>query len=99
MIRQIAFAAGLAALAFTTQGASAQTATRSVSYTDLDLSSPEGQARLDARLRHAADAVCGIEGTRLPLAEEMQARRCAREAIGNARATYAAARTNRVLSR
>lgn len=39
------------------QPASAET--RIVSYADLDLSSPQGQAALDRRIEHAVRQVCG----------------------------------------
>ena len=37
----------------------AQNVSKAVSYADLDLSSPDGQARLNSRLRRAVQAVCG----------------------------------------
>jgi len=48
----------------------AEVAVAAVEYSDLDLSTERGQARLHIRLRNAAQYVCGMDirdaGTRLP---------------------------------
>lgn len=71
-----------------------ETETRSkvVRTADLDLSTAEGQARLDARLRHAAGVVCDVATGPHPLAEASQQRRCFNDALKAARASYAMAR-------
>lgn len=51
----------------------AEVAVAAVEYSDLDLSTERGQARLHIRLRNAAQYVCGMDirdaGTRLPSRE------------------------------
>jgi len=70
-----------------------------VRYADLDLSTPEGQARLDARLRHAASAVCDFTSGPRPLSEATEARRCYNDALKSARQSYAALATRKAYSR
>ncbi|MFM9935558.1 MAG: UrcA family protein [Novosphingobium sp.] len=79
------FAAGLV---FCAQPAAAKaanqemdTSQRLVRYGDLDLSTANGQARLEGRLRSAASAVCGASYGQHPLNEAMEAKRCYRSAI------------------
>lgn len=106
--------AGLAGLAFCTQPAAAQTAVspvaplnayaaqaeqRLVHYADLDLSSPKGQAKLEARLRSAASAVCGTGYGPHPLNEAMEARRCYRTALQAAYRQVASIGNTRMVSR
>jgi UrcA family protein len=88
---------GIAALLLTAASSNAQgsgsAATVRVSYADLDLSGPAGQAALASRLRHASETVCpGQESSQL--AEMTAARRCARQASQDAagRAAIAIAR-------
>jgi hypothetical protein len=92
--------AGLVGLALCTQPAVAapaakadtsmqQVQQRLVPYADLDISTPEGQARLNARLRHAAAAVCGASYGAHPLTEVMESRRCYRDALQSAQRSMA----------
>jgi len=111
MLKMSLIAASLAGLALCTQPAAARPATtapasvdrlvlqRSVPYADLDLSTAEGQARLDARLRHAAAAVCEANSGPHPLTEVMAARRCYREALQSARRTMASLGATKVAAR
>ncbi len=57
---------------------------RMVKYTDLDLTTAAGQLTFDARLRHAASAVCEANYGPHPLSEMMEARRCYRNAVQSA---------------
>jgi UrcA family protein len=90
---------GLAGLVLCTQPAAAHSAAslpaeianpalepmqREVRYADLDLSTAKGQARLEVRLRSAANAVCGSNYGFNPLSEAMEARRCYRSALDGA---------------
>lgn len=90
----IAFAAAPAAFA-----EEPVTMTRLVRYSDLDLASPEGQARLDARLRYAAARVCETSAGPHPLSEEISSRRCYTRALNGARQSFAAVMTSKSLSR
>ncbi|MEO0032617.1 MAG: hypothetical protein RIS94_2375 [Pseudomonadota bacterium] len=72
---------------------------KEVRYGDLDLTTPHGQAALDARLRRAASDVCSNGPGPHPLSDEVSARRCYKQALQNARQTYAAAVTRNALSR
>lgn len=62
----------------------AETAEALVRYDDLDLSSDQGLRQLQARYRHAAQYVCGMDiiatGTRMPSRE---ARSCYAEKLRN----------------
>ena len=69
MIRSRLFSAGLLGLALAaSQPASA--GTRSVVYSDLDLTTKQGEAQLNARLRQAAKDICGLNKADLPEAPE-----------------------------
>lgn len=57
--------------------------TRAVSYAHLDLGSPKGQARLDRRIRAAAEAVCPGGDLRVSV-RYLEHRQCVREAIARA---------------
>ena len=93
MFKNALIAAGLAGLVFAAQPAFANSAApgeyasdvvdknRLVQFGDLDLSTVAGQAKLDARLRRAASAVCDATHGPRPLAETMEARRCYRNAV------------------
>jgi len=63
----------------------AETVSVPVAYGDLNLASEAGAARLDARIRKAADKVCG----RADLGTAIKVANCRRDAIGTARATLA----------
>jgi UrcA family protein len=53
-----------AAIASPARAADADTQSALVHYQDLDLTTDAGEARLKARIAHAADAVCGPQGGR-----------------------------------
>jgi UrcA family protein len=59
--------------------------TRIVSYTDLDLSTQEGQAKLDARIRAAAKQVCNLHHRDLSAADAEAGRACFARAMADAR--------------
>lgn len=98
MFKNALIATGLVGLVFAAQPAFAQTADnadvivqhRMVQYSDLDLSTTQGQSKLDARLRHAASAVCEANYGPHPLSEAMESRRCYRNAIQSAQRAMAA---------
>ena len=69
---------------------------RLVRFADLDMATPEGQARLDIRLRRAAAAVCEANYGPQPLSEAMEARRCYRNALQSARTTMASVGTTKI---
>jgi UrcA family protein len=54
-----------------------------VNYADLDLSSPAGQAALDARVRRAAQSLCDVRGVR-DIGQAMASRSCLTFALGHA---------------
>ena len=56
-----------------------------VSTADLDLSTPVGRSRLDVRLAHAAEQVCGPTSS-IDLAGANAARQCRQEVLASARA-------------
>jgi len=110
MFKNTLIIAGIAAgLALTVQPAAAQSAAaqssgteamqRLVRYSDLDLSSAQGQAKLDARLRSAASAVCAANYGPHPLSEAMEARRCYRNALNAAQRQVASIGNTRLVSR
>lgn len=75
----IAASTVLAAPAFAADGV---TRTVSVRYSDLDLSTQEGQAALERRLDRAAERVCGIDRrTSGPSMPSTDAMRCYRETV------------------
>jgi len=69
---------------------------QSVSISDLDLATPEGQRRLDARIRRVARSVCDVDtfrtGSHVPAPEALE---CYREALRNARERVVQAVANR----
>ena len=72
-MKTLALASATIALAFTASPALAntyETQTMTVETADLNLATPEGQARLDRRIESAARDVCGanvaLSGTRIP---------------------------------
>ena len=86
-MKTLTIAAATLAMAVTATPAlagSGDVASKSVGYADLNLSTPEGQARLDQRIESAAKSVCRVyeirTGTRLP---SSQANAC----LANARAS------------
>lgn len=56
-----------------------------VKFSDLDLSSPEGQARLDARIAAAARKVCMASQPDVTMADVQAGRRCFNAAVADAR--------------
>lgn len=64
--------------------AEAENISIAVRYSDLDLSTKEGQRALERRMENAAEQVCGIDrrtsGVALPSTESM---RCYRETVKN----------------
>lgn len=86
-------AAALLGLALTAAPALAveKTAVR-VAFSDLDLTTTEGQVQLDRRLTSAARKACGFTGTEaITLAANMQARTCYKQARSKARQAMAVA--------
>ena len=83
-----AVAAALASTAFAVAPAAAASPyerSTTVSYADLNLSSPAGQATLDRRIKRAAEQVCGSEHD-LSLKVRQVARECQSEVIAGAKA-------------
>lgn len=84
MFKKTLFAAGLVGLALSAaQPASAET--RKVDYSDLDLSTTHGQARLNARLRDAAKDVCGLKRKDNTAAQDEAGRQCFAKSYADAR--------------
>ena len=110
MFTKTLIAAGLVGLVLSAQPAAAQPTAvqaatsadaarvqhRLVDFADLDMATTEGQARLDARLRRAAAAVCEANTGPHPLSEAMEARRCYRDALLSARTTMASLGTAKI---
>ena len=69
---------------------------QSVSISDLDLATPEGQRQLETRIRRVARKVCDVDaprtGSHVPAPEALE---CYREALRNARERVAEAVANR----
>ncbi|MBF9151317.1 UrcA family protein [Novosphingobium jiangmenense] len=84
MFAKTLFSAGLLGLALSASQP-AFAGTRIVGYTDLDLSTKEGDAQLNARLRKAAKDVCGLSQPDLPTAEWEAARQCFAKSYADAR--------------
>lgn len=110
MFTKTLIAAGLAGLALCTQPAAAsqaaqfdaqaiQPAQRLVRFADLDLSTAQGQAHLEARLHRAASAVCEANYGPHPLSEAMEARRCYRNALQSAHRQMASNGNMKMVSR
>lgn len=102
MFKTALIATGLAGMVFAAQPAFAQSAFvqpaanpemqvehRLVQIADLDLTTAAGQSKFNARLRHAASAVCETNAGPHPLSEAMEARRCYRNAIQSAQRAMA----------
>jgi len=73
-------ALGLTALAFVASNAHAAAPTQAHSialrYTQADVSSPEGAAKLYSSIKSAARQVCGVHAGRLSVSEFERAQRC-----------------------
>lgn len=80
-------------------GTFVETRSKVVNIDDLDLATVEGQAKLDARLRRAAGAVCDIATGPHSLADRSLEMRCFNDALASARESYAMARSRPVMSR
>jgi UrcA family protein len=78
------FTAGLFGLALSASQP-AFAGTRVVGYADLDLSTKEGQAKLDNRLRSAARQVCDLNSPGLQRSEFESARQCYLKSLADAR--------------
>lgn len=78
-----ALLAGACLFAATTPAQAAEvTATKTVSYADLNLGQPQGRAVLDARIKSAAKSVCAVGGN--DLVTRLAETRCAKIAIAAA---------------
>lgn len=76
-----------AAIFFTASNAQAQSThvSEPVSYADLNLRTPSGQAALDRRISAAARRLCEVNGQSRDLGEWVRQRRCFRESMYLAR--------------
>ena len=87
------------ALAVNTAPAAAQSMSIDVDYSDLDLTSPQGQATLDKRIAGAARKICGGDeqrtGTRIVMDSKMRA--CIAEVKASTAQQVATARQERQL--
>ena len=84
MFAKTLFSAGLLGLALAASQP-AHAGERLVGYADLDLSTKDGQTKLDARLRKAAKDVCGLSQPDLPSSEWEAARQCFAKSLADAR--------------
>lgn len=82
---------GLSCLAVAATPAAANTngqrvsVSKSVNYADLNLSSPEGRAALEARIKNAARQICATQGA--TLTARMDEYRCTKDALRSASAS------------
>lgn len=84
MLNKTLFAAGLFGLALSASQP-AFAGTQVVGYGDLDLSTKEGQSKLDNRLRTAAKQVCELDRPDLAQQEYESARQCFAKSLADAR--------------
>lgn len=84
MLNKTLFAVGLLGLAVSASQP-AFAGTRVVGYADLDLSTKEGQVKLDSRLRTAAKQACEFDRKDLPQVEFESARQCYFKSLADAR--------------
>ncbi len=84
MIRNSLIAASLLGLALSASQP-AFAGTRIVSYSDLDLTTQAGHAKLDARLKRAAKQVCGLGRKDTSAADAEAGRQCFAKAMADAR--------------
>ncbi|WP_205525262.1 UrcA family protein [Novosphingobium sp. THN1] len=84
MFAKTLFSAGLLGLALSASQP-AFAGTRLVGYSDLDLTTKQGEAQLNARLRHAAKDICGLNKADLPTSEWEAARDCFARSMADAR--------------
>lgn len=89
-----------AAIFFTASNVQAQPThvSEPVSYADLDLRTPAGQAALDSRIQSTARRLCGARGQTSDFGEWIRQRRCFRESLyvarGRARVAIAQAQSD-----
>ena len=86
MLKYTALAFALATASF---AAPAAAESRMVRYADLDLATPEGQARMERRIAGAAREVCGADGARHSALADSATRECIADAKARARAQVA----------
>lgn len=94
MIRMFTVAAVMA-VATQIVPAPAQAASLSVGYADLDLTSAQGHAALNARIDRAARRVCAVEDSR-NLSAMAASRACYRVAMASAQPKLAALKSGRI---
>lgn len=75
------FALSLAASLALALPAAAQEVSVAVPYGDLDLSSDSGIDRLDTRIRHAIESICGNPADETALPAKRSVRRCGKDAL------------------
>ncbi|ABD27759.1 hypothetical protein Saro_3324 [Novosphingobium aromaticivorans DSM 12444] len=92
------FAAGLLGLALSASQP-AFAGTRAVHYSDLDLSTNSGRAKLDYRLRQAAKEVCGLDRKDTSAADEAAGRDCFAKSYADARRAKAEIRQTALAAR
>lgn len=90
MLKTLTTLAAFALLASPVLADPSQPPSRAVGYGDLDLGSPQGQAKLASRIRGAVTAVCGAPNP-LELREVSNVRKCRRTASDNGRSDAAVA--------
>ncbi|SMC72504.1 UrcA family protein [Novosphingobium sp. B1] len=98
MLNKTLFAAGLLGLALSASQP-AFAGTKLVGYQDLDLTTKDGQAQLDSRLRKAAKDVCGMSKPDLPAHEWESARQCFVKSYADARKAKAEVRNTALAAR
>ncbi|MFM2372249.1 MAG: hypothetical protein RIS85_1971 [Pseudomonadota bacterium] len=84
MFKKPLLAAGLIGLALSA-AQPAFAGTRSVGYSDLDLSTQTGHAKLNARLKDAAKDVCGLKRKDNTAAQDEAGRQCFAKSYADAR--------------
>lgn len=82
-LKKLALGCAAAAAVAATTPAMADVKTTSVNYQDLDLSSPQGEARLQTRIKYAVKKVCGSPRA-FSLAEKQDLARCEANALAAA---------------
>lgn len=81
--KKLALSFAAAAVVAASAPAMAGVKTKSVEYHDLDLASPQGQARLQTRVKYAVKQVCGSPRA-FSIAEKIDLARCEADAMANA---------------
>lgn len=88
MLRPVILAAS--AFALFALGPVALAASKEIKTSDLDLSTPAGQAELDSRIMHAARAVCASRRTGTRIRNSEADKVCMAQAVASARAALGA---------